>query len=150
MPVTTSNTIKFSDVCQEIYGNPSTANRSLMGAHNAATGTFNQSFNTQGALRTLLDFRGYNHNPVTNPLTPTGLYQLDGGIGQLTAAWNTMANATSYNVYVDGTLNGSAGAASYTVFGLNEFQFYAIQVSSLSSGFESALSAVVNMTPSTF
>lgn len=61
MPVTTANTIRFSDVCQEIYGSSSTSGRSLMGAHNEATGVFDSNFNTQGTVRTLLDFRGYNH-----------------------------------------------------------------------------------------
>lgn len=59
MAVTTLNTIKFSDVCLEIWGSTSTVGKTLLGAFSAATGTFNTSYSVSG--NTLLDFRGYTH-----------------------------------------------------------------------------------------
>lgn len=73
MAVTTSSTLKLSDVCLELYGSSSTSGRSLMQCHTyadqlvnePATGTnylrgvFDTNYNTQGSSETLLDFRGY-------------------------------------------------------------------------------------------
>lgn len=75
MPVTTANTIKFSDVCLEIYGSSSTLGKSLIQAHTDATGTFDPAYDTFGTTKTLLDFRGYSHNLV---LTLNGC--IDNGI----------------------------------------------------------------------
>lgn len=61
MAVTTANTLKLSDVCLEIYGSSNTLNKTLVGLHAAATGTFNPSYAVAGA-DTLLDFRGYEHS----------------------------------------------------------------------------------------
>lgn len=58
MAVTTANTLKFSDVCNELYGSTNTSGRSLMTAHANANPTyFNPNYAVTG--NTLLDFRGY-------------------------------------------------------------------------------------------
>ena len=61
MAITTANTIKFSDVCQELYGNSNTNGKSLIsGAHGSAVqANFVPGYDTYGASKTLLDFRGY-------------------------------------------------------------------------------------------
>jgi hypothetical protein len=63
MPVTTSNTIKLSDICLELYGSSSTSGRSLMQCHTDATGTFHPDYSVTG--NTLLDFRGYPYTAGT-------------------------------------------------------------------------------------
>jgi len=64
MAVTTSYMIRFSDVCREIYGSPSTVGKTLVTAHADATGWF-VAGNTNTSGYTLLEFRGYSH---TEPL----------------------------------------------------------------------------------
>lgn len=96
MAVTTADTIKLSDVCLEIYGSSNTAGKSLMGCHADATGTFDPNYNTQGASKTLLDFRGYAHTntPTSNPatfltITPTSAtIPAEGGLVQISVTAN--------------------------------------------------------------
>ena len=70
MAVTTANTLKLSDVCQEIYGSTSTSGKSLIGCHNAAiAGGFKSQYAVTG--NTLLDFRGYEHQVLAwRPIDP--------------------------------------------------------------------------------
>jgi len=66
--IKTTTPFEFSAVCQELYGSSNTVNKTLIGAHAAASGTFNSTYNTFGTSKTLLDFRGYM-SPASAPIT---------------------------------------------------------------------------------
>lgn len=127
MPVTTANTLRFSNVCQEIYGNPSTANRSLIGVHNVATGIFDQNFNTQGAVRTLLDFRGYSHVIITRAIVFVSYFSTtnhgDACVPSRpwTEGYNLFVNVPTFGQIVSGTQLFSTPNTSTTFNGPNGF-----------------------------
>lgn len=142
MPVPTANTLRFSDVCLEIYGSSSTSGRTLMTAFaNANPAGFNPSYNT--GLNSLLRFRGYTH--AANPLAPTGLFQSGSDGMRFYFSWNAMVNATDYRVYIDGQFIRNTGGDTNSSFSGNQFQTYQVQITSVNGGFESGFSAAVGM-----
>lgn len=147
MPVTTANTIRFSNVCLEIYGSSSTAGRTLLTAHNDTVfAGYNQSFDTFSDTLTLLDFRGYDHFVVPPGLdTPTNLIQFESGFNYIIAQWDNMPNAVSYNVFVGGVFFQNVFADTLTI---ETSECVDVSVSSVSGSNQSAVSNVVTMCPS--
>jgi hypothetical protein len=134
MAVTTANTLKLSDVCNEIYGSPSTSGKSLAGCHAAASGTFNGAYATAGG-NSLLDFRGYEHVQPDTTAPTVGYLSYDGanGPGEIDVSWTASTDnvgvtehsvwykRTTDSVYIKyGTTfpNGNAGSMTMTGFDL--------------------------------
>jgi hypothetical protein len=134
MAVTTANTLKLSDVCNEIYGSTNTSGKSLAGCHAAASGTFMGEYATAGG-DTLLDFRGYTHvaSDTTAPVFDLS-FDIDAlSSSSLGATWQSSDNTgvTSQTVYWRPTSGGSwssasvsASAQAYTISGLNSSTSY--------------------------
>lgn len=109
MAVTTASTIKFSDVCLEIYGSSLTAGRSQNQAFIDATGTFDPIY--EDLKDSLLDFRGYNHEDYN-------LWRVGMKAERLLA--NTVCTMTYYNEA--GTLLGTHVGTDTTVFFYHDLQ----------------------------
>ncbi len=87
--------------------------------------------------------------PVVPPAPPTNL---SATAGNTTAklSWTPVAGATSYNIYVNGSLYSTNITDNpHTVAGLVNGQSYAIQITSVNSNGESSKSTSVSVTPMT-
>ncbi|GHD93628.1 chitinase [Streptomyces naganishii] len=82
----------------------------------------------------------------TVPAAPTGLSATGTTSSSVSLAWNTVSNATGYNVYRDGTKVTSVTGTSATVTGLAASTSYAFQVTAVNAAGESVKSATVTAT----
>ncbi|MEU2875001.1 glycoside hydrolase family 18 protein [Streptomyces sp. NPDC007070] len=82
----------------------------------------------------------------TVPAAPGGLAVSSTTSSSVSLAWNTVSNATGYNVYRDGTKVASVTGASATVSGLAASTAYSFQVTATNAAGESAKSAAVTAT----
>ncbi|MEV8068209.1 glycoside hydrolase family 18 protein [Streptomyces sp. NPDC085995] len=82
----------------------------------------------------------------TVPAAPGGLAVSSTTSSSVSLAWNTVSNATGYNVYRDGTKVASVTGASATVSGLTASTAYSFQVTATNAAGESAKSAAVTAT----
>ena len=133
MAVTTTNTLKLSDVCNELYGSTSTSGKSLIGCHNSAIslgGLFHSSYAVVG--NTLLDFRGFKVSPVfSTQLTYSNITQ-----NSIDFAWQTTDNigvTAQLMTYSGSTVSVSSNATSYTLTGLSPDTTYSVFVTAFDS-----------------
>ncbi|GAA5069406.1 chitinase [Streptomyces similanensis] len=84
----------------------------------------------------------------TVPAAPAGLAVSATTSSSVSLSWNTVSNATGYNVYRDGAKVASATGTSATVSGLTASTAYSFQVSATNAAGESARSAAVTATTS--
>ncbi|MBY8867739.1 chitinase [Streptomyces sennicomposti] len=82
----------------------------------------------------------------TVPAAPGGLAVSSTTSSSVSLAWNTVSNATGYNVYRDGVKVASATGTSATVSGLAASTAYSFQVTATNAAGESAKSAAVTAT----
>ncbi|MEW5355769.1 chitinase [Streptomyces sp. 16-176A] len=82
----------------------------------------------------------------TVPAAPGGLAVSSTTSSSVSLAWNTVSNATGYNVYRDGVKVASVTGASATVSGLTASTAYSFQVTATNAAGESAKSAAVTAT----
>ncbi|NMO35679.1 chitinase [Streptomyces sp. GMY01] len=82
----------------------------------------------------------------TVPAAPGGLAVSSTTSSSVSLAWNTVSNATGYNVYRDGVKVASATGTSATVSGLTASTAYSFQVTATNAAGESAKSAAVTAT----
>jgi fibronectin type 3 domain-containing protein len=85
------------------------------------------------------------------PVQPTGLHATPGD-GQITLTWNSVVNATSYNLKYATTPGGpyttvNIGGTTKTITGLTNGQTYYFVVSALNTGVEGANSGEINSAP---
>ncbi|MFF8591148.1 chitinase [Streptomyces sp. NPDC015220] len=92
---------------------------------------------------------GGGGNPApTIPAAPAGLAVTGTSSSSASLSWNTVSNATGYNVYRDGAKVASATGTSATVTGLTASTSYSFQVTATNAAGESAKSAAVTATTS--
>ncbi|MEU5091205.1 glycoside hydrolase family 18 protein [Streptomyces sp. NPDC021356] len=82
----------------------------------------------------------------TVPAAPGGLAAGATTSSSVTLSWNTVAGATGYNVYRDGTKVSAVTGTSATVTGLTASTAYSFQVTATNTAGESAKSATVTAT----
>ncbi|MGW4348017.1 chitinase [Streptomyces sp. NPDC004690] len=82
----------------------------------------------------------------TVPAAPGGLAVSSTTSSSVSLAWNTVSNATGYNVYRDGVKVASATGTSATVSGLAASTAYSFQVTATNAAGESVKSAAVTAT----
>ncbi|MFS4108092.1 chitinase [Streptomyces sp. SID89] len=82
----------------------------------------------------------------TVPAAPGGLAVSSTTSSSVSLGWNTVSNATGYNVYRDGVKVASATGTSATVSGLAASTAYSFQVTATNAAGESAKSAAVTAT----
>ncbi|MFB7595998.1 chitinase [Streptomyces sp. NPDC056160] len=82
----------------------------------------------------------------TVPAAPGGLAAGATTSSSVTLSWNTVAGATGYNVYRDGTKVSAVTGTSTTVTGLTASTAYSFQVTATNTAGESAKSATVTAT----
>ncbi|WP_432090188.1 chitinase [Streptomyces sp. NRRL F-5630] len=80
------------------------------------------------------------------PAAPGGLKAGAAAATSIPLSWNPVTNATSYNVYRDGTKVQSVTGASATVTGLTSATTYSFQVTAVNAAGESPKSAAVSAT----
>ncbi len=89
---------------------------------------------------------GGDPNPPVIPATPSGLSGSATGPTTANLNWNAVSNATSYNVYRNGTRVGSPTSPSFSDSGLTAQTTYSYTVSAVNSAGESARSGAVSVT----
>ncbi|GGX68559.1 chitinase [Streptomyces anandii] len=82
----------------------------------------------------------------TVPAAPTGLSATGTTSSSVSLAWNTVSNATGYDVYRGGTEVTSVTGTSATVTGLSASTSYSFQVTAVNAAGESPKSATVTAT----
>ncbi|MDD2716261.1 MAG: fibronectin type III domain-containing protein, partial [Candidatus Wallbacteria bacterium] len=84
------------------------------------------------------------------PIPPTGLSASNRSDTSFTLSWSSVSEATSYNVYKDGTLYDTATTNSKNITGLSAETVYTMEVSAVNSSGESAksLALIVTTNPS--
>nr|BFD82972.1 glycoside hydrolase family 18 protein [Streptomyces sp. Xyl84] len=82
----------------------------------------------------------------TVPAAPAGLTAGATTSSSVSLSWNTVTNATGYNVYRDGTKVAAVTGTSATVTGLTASTAYSFQVTATNAAGESAKSAAVTAT----
>lgn len=93
----------------------------------------------------------YEVYDVSGPQPPPQVTGISGsaGNGSATLSWSAAANATSYDVYQDGTKVATGiTSTNYTVTGLANWTSYSFTVSAVNSTGEGPQSASVEVTPS--
>lgn len=131
MAIATTLPIRFSDVCSEIYGSPSTVGKTLLGAYVSATGAFDPLYAFEG--ENLQGFRGYDHLPV--PVTPANLLKTASTSNSITMSWESVYYASYYKLYRSTTIGGSyvliysGTALTYNNTGLSSSTTYYYKVS---------------------
>ena len=115
--------------------------------------------NTNYAL-TVANSGPQSNNPPSNalivttlgslPSAPTGLVASYITPNSFNVAWSPVSGATSYTVYVNGTLKGTTSSAAYSVTGLNANSVYSISVGAVNASGSSSQSNAISVATSAF